>query len=101
MHLLKHLEGQMTDRKPTRRVRVTATLDQAVVEALDRAAKQHRLRSRSQALEAALKHWFREQRQREIDREIEAYYRSLTPAEKREHKEWAEFASRQAARLWD
>lgn len=101
MHWLMQSEVQMANRRRTRRVRVTATLDQAVVEALDRAAKQHRLRSRSQALEAALKHWFREQKQREIDREIEAYYRSLTPAERREHKEWTDLASRQAARLWD
>lgn len=91
----------MTGPRRARKVRVTATLDRGVVEALDRAAKQHGLDSRSRALEAALKHWLREQRQREIDREIEAYYRSLTPAEKREHKEWTDFASRQAARLWD
>jgi metal-responsive CopG/Arc/MetJ family transcriptional regulator len=71
------------------------------VNALDRAAKQQCLRSRSQALEAALKHWLREQQQREVDREIEAYYRSLTPAERLEHKEWADFSSRQVARLWD
>jgi metal-responsive CopG/Arc/MetJ family transcriptional regulator len=84
-----------------RKVRVTATLDRDMVEALDRAAKRHRLGSRSQALEAALKHWLREQRQREIDREIEAYYRSLTPSEKREERQWARFSSRVAARLWD
>ena len=84
-----------------RKVRVTATLDKGMVEALDRAAKQQRLGSRSQALEAALKHWLREQRQREIDREIEAYYRSLTPAEKREEREWARFSSRVAGHLWD
>ena len=91
----------MAAQRRSRRVRVTATLDKGMVEALDRTAKQQRLGSRSQALEAALKHWLREQRQREIDREIEAYYRSLTPAEKREEREWAKFSSRVAARLWD
>jgi len=91
----------MAAQRRARRVRVTATLDKGMVEALDRTAKQQRLGSRSQALEAALKHWLREQRQREIDRESEAYYRSLTPAEKREEREWAKFSSRVAARLWD
>lgn len=91
----------MATRRSARRIRVTATLDKGMVEALDRAAKEHRFGSRSQALEAALKHWLREQRQREIDREVEAYYRSLTPGEKREEREWAQFSSRVAARLWD
>jgi len=91
----------MAGRRRARKVRVTATIDQGMVEALDRAAKRRGLVSRSQALETALTHWLREQEQRDIEREIEAYYRSLTPAEKREHREWAEFSSRQAARLWD
>ena len=95
------MEEQMTGRRRVRKVRVTATLDQGMVEALDRAAKQHGLASRSQALETALAHWLREQRRQEIERETEAYYRSLTPAEKREDREWVRFASRVAARLWD
>lgn len=91
----------MAIRKGARKVRVTATLDQRLVIALDRAAKEQGLGSRSRALETALAHWVREQRWREIERETEAYYRSLTPAERREHREWAEFSSRQAGRLWD
>ena len=95
------LKAQGMNRRRPRKIRVTATLDQEIVQALDRAARQHRLGSRGQALAAAVKHWVREQREREIDRDIEAYYRSLTPAERREEKEWGDFASRQAARLWD
>ena len=91
----------MATRRSTRKVRVTATLDQGMVEALDRAAKRHGLPSRSQALEAVLAHWLREQKKREIERDMEAYYRSLTPAEKRENREWTGFVARAASRRWD
>jgi metal-responsive CopG/Arc/MetJ family transcriptional regulator len=76
-------------------------LDSHVVKALDQATKQRGLPSRSQTLEVALLHWLQEQRRREIEREIEAYYRSLTPAEKRENREWTHFVARTARRWWD
>ena len=91
----------MARRVQARRVRVTATLDPETVKSLDHAAKAQGLLSRSQALEVALKHWLRERRRREIERETEAYYRSMTPAEKREDRAWARFASRAAAHIWD
>ena len=91
----------MAAQRRARRVRVTATLDRGTVEALDRAAKQHGLASRSQAMETAMAHWLREQRQREIERDMEAYYRSLTAAEKRENREWTRFVARAASRRWD
>lgn len=91
----------MLNRECSRKVRVTATLDSEMVKALDRATKRRGLSSRSQALEAALTHWLREQRRREIEGEIEAYYRAQTPAEKREDREWTRLASRVARRLWD
>lgn len=84
-----------------KRVRVTATLDQDIVEALDRATKRGGLASRSQALEAALARWLREQQRSEIEREVEAYYRSLTEEERREDREWARYASHAARRLRD
>lgn len=91
----------MARQKPARKVRVTATLDSNMVQALDQATKRYGLSSRSQALEVALMHWLREQRRQEIERDTEAYYRTLTAREKREDREWAEFASHAARRLWD
>ena len=91
----------MAPQRGARRVRVTATLDKGMVEALDRTAKDHGLPSRSQALEAILARWLQEQKRREIEREMEAYYRSLTPAEKRENREWTRFVARAASRRWD
>ncbi len=91
----------MAAQRRARRVRVTATLGKGMVDALDQAAKRHGLASRSQALETALAHWLREQRRREIERDMEAYYRSLTAVEKRENREWTRFVARAASRRWD
>jgi metal-responsive CopG/Arc/MetJ family transcriptional regulator len=91
----------MARRGQSRKVRVTATLPSDMVRALDLTTKRRGLPSRSRALEVALTHWLRETRRREIEREVEAYYRSLTATEKREDREWAQFASRSNRRLWD
>ena len=68
------------------------------VAALDRAVKTRGLSSRSKALETALNHWLTEHKRQQIEREIEEYYRSRNVREKGEDREWARFASRQAAR---
>ena len=103
MHIVMRRQrtGEMRGMGRPRRVRVTATLDQGVVVALDQAAKRQGLPSRSRALEAVLAHWMREQRQREIERDMEAYYRSLTPAEKGENREWTRFIAGANRRRWD
>ena len=91
----------MARREHSRKVRVTATLPSDMVKALDQTTKRRGLSSRSRALEVALTHWVRETGRREIEREVEAYYRSLTAMEKREDRDWAKFASRSNRRLWD
>lgn len=92
----------MTRREHARRVRVTATLSADIVKSLDEAAKRRGLPSRRRALEAALIHWWlREQRRRVIEREVEAYYRALPAAEKREDREWSRFAFTANRRLWE
>lgn len=88
----------MLNRERSRKVRVAATLDSEMVRALDQATKRRGLSSRSQALGAALTHWLREQRRREIEGEIEAYYRAQTPAEKREDREWIAIQLRRKVR---
>lgn len=67
--------------------------------ALDDLAKRRGLSSRSRALEAALSYWLAEQERRRVEEEVEAYYRGRTSPEKREDREWAEFASRSARHL--
>src|SRR5574337_574483 len=83
-----------------RKVRVTATLDSDVVKALDQATRRRGLSSRSRALEVALTHWLLEQWKREIEQEMEAFYRSVTPEEKRENREWTRFVARAARHRW-
>ena len=69
-----------------------------MLKALDRAIRKVGFPSRSHALEATLDHWLAQHRQQQIERETEVYYQSLTAQEKREDREWAEFASRQVVR---
>lgn len=48
-----------------------------------------------------MKSWLQEQARRELERETEEYYRSLTEKERREDKRWSEIAARSAKNLWD
>jgi metal-responsive CopG/Arc/MetJ family transcriptional regulator len=93
------MEVCMPRRAQPRKVRVTAALDAEMLKTLDRVARQQGLSSRSQALEAALAHWLKEQARRRIENETEAYYRGLNESERREDREWTNLASRAAARL--
>ena len=68
---------------------------------LDRAVKTQGLPSRSKALEVALNCWLAEQKRPQVEQEIEKCYRSRTAQEKREDREWTEFAFKQAGRSWD
>jgi metal-responsive CopG/Arc/MetJ family transcriptional regulator len=77
------------------------TIEPQTVAALDRAVKTQGFPSRSKALEVALNHWLTEQKRQQIDREIERYYRSRGAQEKREDREWARFATKQAGRSQD
>jgi selenocysteine lyase/cysteine desulfurase len=52
-------------------------------------------------MEAALNYWLTQQKPQQVEREVEAYYRSRIAQEKREDREWAEFASRQISRRKD
>lgn len=91
----------MARRQGAQKVRVTATLNQEMIKALDQITRQQGLSSRSQALEQALAHWLQEQRKRQVEQEMETYYRSLTSAEKREDREWTQFVARAAGRRWE
>lgn len=83
------------------KVRVTASLDPALIQAIDELAKEAGHASRSRLIEEALHHWIAEQRRRDLEQQIEKYYLSLSEAEREEDQEWAEGASHAATRLWD
>lgn len=83
------------------KLKVTLSLDPELVVAVDEAVKHEIADSRSAAVEEALRSWRLERRRRQLEREVEAYYRTQTEAERREDRAWARFASRQAQRLWE
>ena len=83
------------------KAKVTLSLDQALLGAVDEAVKRDVADSRSAVVEAALRLWKVERRRQWLEREVEAYYRAQTPAERQEDRAWTKLAGRQARRLWE
>ena len=83
------------------KVRITASFDSALVQTIDTLAKATGHPSRSRLIEEVLQHWIAEQRRRNLEQQIEAYYLSLSEAEREEDREWAEGASHAASTFWD
>jgi len=86
-------------RPPKAKITVTLSLD--VVRQLDALLEQLAARSRSQLVEEVLRRWLKERSHRDLESETEAYYRSLSPAEQEENKEWSTIAAQGASRIWD
>lgn len=81
---------------------ITVRLFGEVLSAVDSLALNSGLPSRSAAIEEILQRWYEAARlQNELERETEAYYKSLTPEEMAEDRAWARFASAQAMQRWD
>ena len=81
---------------------ITIRLEGDVLMAIDTLAKDAGLSSRRTAIEQILQRWHKAVwRQNEVDRETEAYYKSLTPEEIEEGRLWVRFASEQAMQRWD
>jgi metal-responsive CopG/Arc/MetJ family transcriptional regulator len=81
-----------------RKLKISISLDATLLASVDhRAAKEKTTRS------AIMEQWLRSaSRQSELQRleeETAAYYDAMTPTEKQEDAEWAEFASRSARKL--
>ena len=86
----------------TMNAEITIRLEGALLMAIDSLAKDTGLSSRSVAIEKILQRWYKSAwLQRELDRETEAYYKSLTPEEIAEDRTWVRFASEQAMQRWD
>ena len=83
------------------KVKVTASLNPALVEQIDEFVKETNAGSRSQLIEHALGKWCREQRKQKIEDEIEAYYLSLTDEERQEDRQWNRIAAESADLLWE
>jgi metal-responsive CopG/Arc/MetJ family transcriptional regulator len=81
---------------------ITIRLGNDVLMAIDAVAKNTGLSSRSAAIEKILQRWYEAAwLQSQLDRDTEAYYKSLTPEEIAEDRAWVTFASEQAMQRWN
>lgn len=81
--------------------KVTVTLSPDLIRKLDDILNASASGSRSRLVEEALRWWLREQTVKELERQTEEYYHSLSKAERKEDHEWSKIAARSAKRLWD
>ena len=52
-------------------------------------------------MEEMLRDWLLKSKKREIEKDIEAYYLSLSEKEKKEDREWTNIAAESAKRTWN
>lgn len=82
------------------RAKISVTLSAEVVRQLETLSDTPEAPSRSRLVEEALRRWLEERAQRELGRQTEEYYRSLSPGEQEEDREWSAIAAQGAGRLW-
>ena len=80
--------------------KLTVTISGDVVDQIDEIAR-GKGAPRSQVMEEALRDWLRQTRKRAVEKDIEAYYLSLTEKDKKEDREWMKTAAESAKRTWD
>ena len=83
------------------KTKITVTLSPDLVRQLDALVDSPEAGSRSRLVEEAVRRWLRERAKKELERQIEEYYHSLSRAERKEDKEWSKIAARSAKDLWD
>jgi metal-responsive CopG/Arc/MetJ family transcriptional regulator len=81
--------------------KITVTLSPDLVRQIDALLHAPEAVSRSRLVEEALRQWLREHTQKELERQTEDYYRSLSQAERKEDRAWSKVAARSAKHLWD
>lgn len=83
------------------KVKISTSLDGELVKAIDEVLKKSKARSRSQLIEDILRSWYKEQKKRELESQIEEYYLSLSEEEQQEDGDWDQIAAESADRLWE
>jgi len=83
-----------------RKAKLTVTISGDVVNKIDDIAKEKGT-PRSQIMEEALRDWLLKCKKRAIEKDIEAYYLSLTENEKKEDREWSWIAAESSKRTWN
>jgi len=83
------------------KVKISTSLDGELVKAIDEVLKKSKARSRSQLIEDVLRSWYKEQKKRELESQIEEYYLSLSDEEQQEDRDWDEVAAKSVSRFWE
>jgi metal-responsive CopG/Arc/MetJ family transcriptional regulator len=82
------------------KTKITVTLSPDLVRQLDALLDSPEAGSRSRLVEEALRRWVDHRAQKELERQTEKYYLSLSGAERKEDKQWSKIAARSAKDLW-
>jgi len=85
----------------SQKAKITVTLSSDLVRQIDQLLDSPEASSRSQLIEEAVRRWLRDQAQKELERQTEEYYLSLSKAERNEDKDWSKIAARSAKHLWN
>jgi len=80
--------------------KITVTLSNDLVRQIDKLLDSPEASSRSQLVEEAVRRWLGDQAQKELERQTEEYYLSLSEPERNEDRQWSKTAARSAKRLW-
>jgi metal-responsive CopG/Arc/MetJ family transcriptional regulator len=91
---MSRMESMTTGRK----VKISISLDADVLDAVDRRAAKEKS-TRSAIMERWLRSASRQSEMHRLEEETAAYYDALTPGDKADDREWADFASRSAREL--
>ncbi len=83
-----------------RKTKLTVTISGDVVNEIDEIAKEKGT-PRSQIMEEMLRDSLLKSKKRAIEKDIEAYYLSLSEKEKKEDREWTKIAAESAKRTWN
>jgi metal-responsive CopG/Arc/MetJ family transcriptional regulator len=82
------------------KTKITITLSPDLVRQLDALLDSPEAGSRSRLVEEAIHRWLRYRAHKELERQTEEYYLSLSRAERKEDKQWSKIAARSAKDLW-
>jgi len=82
--------------------RATITIDPDLIKFVDKIKSEYKtLNSRSATIEFIIKRFTEFTKLEKLKVETARYYKSLTEEEIEEDKEWAEFSTKQAGKVWD
>jgi len=85
---------------PSQKSKITVKLSNDIVRQIDKMVDSAEASSRSQLVEEAVRWWLHDQSKKELERQTEEYYLSLSERECDEDRQWSKIAARSAKRLW-